>query len=71
MQYAKREKENGERTHAWEEQGGEERDDPQEGKGDSRLRMARTYDARGRGLALENVKPTDSPIYRPSSEFAI
>lgn len=30
-----------------------------------------TY-ARSRGrLALENVKPTDSPIYRPPSEFAV
>lgn len=25
----------------------------------------------GQGLALENVKPTDSPIYRPPSEFAV
>lgn len=38
--------------------------------------MARTYARSGGGggereLALENVKPTDSPIYRPPSEFAV
>lgn len=39
--------------------------------------MARTYarsGGKGTGegeLALENVKPTDSPIYRPPSEFAV
>lgn len=38
-------------------------------KGDSRSRTARTH--AGQGLALENVKPPDSPIYRPPSEFAI
>lgn len=34
--------------------------------------MARTYARSGEGeLALENVKPTDSPIYRLASEFAV
>lgn len=36
-------------------------------QGDSRMARKRA----GQGLALENVKPTDSPIYRPPSEFAI
>lgn len=65
-----------ERTHAWEERGrGRKGRHKRQARGTC-LRMARTYErskgGQGGGrLALENVKPTDSPIYRPPSEFAV
>lgn len=75
MRYAKREKKDGEedgRTYGDEVTATSWRREEGEGTKRDRLAHAWRVSARaGQGLALENVKPTDSPIYRPPSEFAL
>lgn len=63
-----------ERTHAWGERGRGRKGRRKRQGGHAYAWRVHTGEVRGVGrgrLALENVKPTDSPIYRPPSEFAV